>query len=1020
MLGHLRDPLLLASENGRILAANVASAEALGTTVEALRGAALDAYSPDPAAVSEELRRSPASSRFALRARDGRRFNCDASSLAPDLLLLRLSGGPEAGPRGRAFFEAISRFQAITSGDGRAGDEVSRSLLIEGMAGVGASAGGLFMLDEARANLELMVQVHYPEPLADRYRLLPLAANVPLVDTVKTMAPVFLGSLADFSTHYPDYARAHPEIAANGFASVPLVREGRCLGGIALGFPGAKSFTSEERDYLMALAAQCSEVLGRAQRQEADRAARRLAERASLRLQGLHAFTGALAQSITPAQTAEAVVDMGMATTSAQWGALWLLSSDGATVELFRSAGDGGPWAEEVLPIPVDRRCGLPVLDALRDGVAVWIESRNQLEERYPELSATLCRAGGGSLACLPLFARGRPIGAVIYGFDGVHRFLEDERAFLQVISWYSAQAVDRARQYAAEKDAKEQAEANQRRSAFIADVGMLLASSLDYSNILSEVALAAVPRFADWCVLELVDQRLRGTPPVAHHTDPAKVPLVLEMNSRFRKLSNFGHGIMAVMRSGISQRHGSLPLEVIEAHVSGDQTLLALVLEFGRGSSLVVPISARGQVLGVMVLSRVNPAHLFDDQDLATADELGRRLGLAVDNARLYQEARDADRLKDEFLAMLSHELRNPLAPIVMNLELMDLTGEQQFASERAVISRHVRHLVKLIDDLLDVARTTRGKIRLVKERCELASIIAAAVEMAGPLIAQRRHRVVSSWPERGLEVIADQVRLAQAIANLLTNAATYTEPGGAITIGVTADGTEAVVSVRDSGVGIAPDLLPRIFDFFVQGRSTPDRAHGGLGIGLTVVKSVVTLHGGTVSAHSAGVGHGSEFVVRVPLAGSSVAGRAASAEDPRSPAVARCRVLAVDDNHDAAESLGRALEALGCSVLVVHDGPSALASFAAFEPQFVLLDIGLPGMDGYELARRLRDAGLHPSTRIVAITGYGQPSDRARSLEAGFADHVVKPVTLQDLRRVLAGHRDPAAARSAVSSGS
>jgi signal transduction histidine kinase/ActR/RegA family two-component response regulator len=1020
MLGHLRDPLLLASANGRILAANVASAEALGTSVEALRGAALAAYSPDPAAVTEELHRSPASIQFPLRARDGRRFTCDASSLAPDVLLLRLSGGPEAGPRARALFEAISRFQTITSGDGRAGEEIYRALLIEAVAGVGAEAAGVYMLDEAGANLELVAQVHFPEPLADRYRLMPLAANVPLVDTVKTMAPVFLSSLADYVTHYPDYARAHPVIAGKGFASLPLVLEGRCLGGIAIGFPATKSFTSEERDYLMALAAQCSDVLGRAQRREAEQASRRLAERASQRLDGLHAFTGALAQSITPAQTAEAVVDMGMATTAAQWGALWLLSPDGASVELFRSAGDGSPSSEDVRRIPIDRPSRLPILDALRDGVAVWIESRNQLEERYPELSASLSRAGDGSLACLPLFARGRPIGGVTYGFDGIHRFLEDERAFLQVISWYSAQAVDRAGQYAAEKEAKEQAEDNQRRSAFIADVGMLLGSSLDYSNILSEVALAAVPRFADWCVLELVDQRLRGTPPVAHHADRSKVPLVVEMRRRMRELRDFDHGITAVMRSGVSQRHAPLPLEVVERHVGDDQTLLALVREFGTGSSLVVPISARGEVLGVMLLSRVNPAHLFDDQDLATAEELGRRIGLAVDNARLYQEAREADRLKDEFLAMLSHELRNPLAPIVITLELMDLTGDQQFAAERAVISRHVRHLVKLIDDLLDVARATRGKIQLVKERCELAAIIAAALEMAGPLIAQRRHRLASSWPERGLEVIGDQARLTQAIANLLTNAAKYTEPGGAITVGVTADGSEAVVRVGDSGVGIAPELLPRIFDLFVQGMSTPDRAHGGLGIGLTVVRSVVTLHGGTVSAHSAGLGHGSEFIIRLPLAESGVAGRAASVDDGGSPAVRRFRVLAVDDNHDAAASLGRALEALGCSALVVHDGPSALASVAAFEPQLILLDIGLPGMDGYELARRLREAGLHPSSRIVAITGYGQPSDRARSREAGFDDHVVKPVTLHNLRRVLAGHRDPTAATSAVSSAS
>jgi CheY-like chemotaxis protein len=274
----------------------------------------------------------------------------------------------------------------------------------------------------------------------------------------------------------------------------------------------------------------------------------------------------------------------------------------------------------------------------------------------------------------------------------------------------------------------------------------------------------------------------------------------------------------------------------------------------------------------------------------------------------------------------------------------------------------------------------------------------------MAGPLIEQRSHRLVMSSSGSRLEVIADPARLIHAVANLLTNAAKYTEPGGTITVNTTSDGNDAVVSVRDSGPGMAPELIPRIFEPFVQGPSTLDRSQGGLGIGLTIVKNVVALHGGTVSAHSAGVGQGSEFVIRVPHIQPRVAPpTAASSGDGRSPAGDGCRVLAVDDNHDAAALIGRALEGLGCSVLVVHDGPSALASVAAFQPQLVLLDIGLPGMDGYTLARRLRESGLDPSPRIVAVTGYGQPSDRARSDEAGFDDHIVKPLTLETLNRVL-----------------
>ena len=423
-----------------------------------------------------------------------------------------------------------------------------------------------------------------------------------------------------------------------------------------------------------------------------------------------------------------------------------------------------------------------------------------------------------------------------------------------------------------------------------------------------------------------------------------------------------------------------------------------------GVASTMVVPVSARGRVAGVILLSRTDPAHPFDDQDLAMVEELGRRIGLAVDNARLYQEARDADRMKDEFLAMLSHELRNPLAPIVTTLDLLDRSGETSLAPERALISRHVLHLVRLIDDLLDVARTTRGKVQLVKERCELASIVAAAIEMASPLLDQRGHRLVVSTPEHDLQVIVDRTRLTQATANLLNNAAKYTEPGGAITVSASAEGTDAVIRVRDSGAGIAPELLPRIFDPFVQATSALDRSQGGLGVGLTVEKTVVDLHGGTLSAHSRGFGEGSEFVVRLPRAEAAVAvPNAAPSNRPKAPAGDRRRVLAVDDNHDAAEMLGRALEALGYSARFVYDGASALATAASFQPHIVLLDIGLPGIDGYEVARRLRELRLDRPPRIIAVTGYGQPADRARAQEAGFDDHVVKPMTLEVLQRVL-----------------
>jgi CheY-like chemotaxis protein len=323
-------------------------------------------------------------------------------------------------------------------------------------------------------------------------------------------------------------------------------------------------------------------------------------------------------------------------------------------------------------------------------------------------------------------------------------------------------------------------------------------------------------------------------------------------------------------------------------------------------------------------------------------------------------------------------------------------------FGRERELIARHVRHLVRLVDDLLDVSRIIRGKVQLERVRCRVSEVILEAVEMASPLLVERAHELTLP-PDQGLEISADRVRVAQAIANLLVNAAKYTEPGGSITVDVRVDGHEAVIGVRDSGNGISPEVLPKIFDLFVQGASSLDRAHGGMGIGLTVVRRVVELHGGSVSARSEGLGRGSEFAIRLPLAREEVSEPAAATPASDRPKGTLLRALVVDDNEDAADLMGEALRLLGCSVQVAHNGASALEAWSAVQADLVLLDIGLPDIDGYELARRLRRSHDGGSTRIVAITGYGQESDRLRSQEAGFSEHLVKPVDLEDLKGVL-----------------
>ncbi len=372
------------------------------------------------------------------------------------------------------------------------------------------------------------------------------------------------------------------------------------------------------------------------------------------------------------------------------------------------------------------------------------------------------------------------------------------------------------------------------------------------------------------------------------------------------------------------------------------------------------------------------------------------------LDDLRLAAES--ANRAKDEFLAMLGHELRNPLSPILTALQLMKLRGDTSGERERVVIERQVRHLTRLIDDLLDVQRIAQGKIELRTEVMELADVVAKALELTAPLFEERAHRVTVEVPAEGLRVEGDPTRLAQVVSNLLSNAAKYTDRGGLVTVHAHADDDAVVLTVTDTGIGVSPDIAPRLFELFVQGRQQRDRPAGGLGLGLAIVRNLVEQHGGTVSVRSDGPGHGSEFAVRLPRVA-----RLASAKTPsgvRPPArqgVAR-RVLVVDDNEDAAVSLAELLEARGHTTCVAYDGPSAISVAADFRPDLGVLDIGLPVMDGYELAGRLRELPALAGITLVALTGYGQDMDRERSKAAGFRAHLVKPVDLRAIDEALA----------------
>jgi CheY-like chemotaxis protein len=375
-------------------------------------------------------------------------------------------------------------------------------------------------------------------------------------------------------------------------------------------------------------------------------------------------------------------------------------------------------------------------------------------------------------------------------------------------------------------------------------------------------------------------------------------------------------------------------------------------------------------------------------------------------------EDLREADRRKDEFLATLAHELRNPLAPIRNSLHIFRLAGVQDPTVLRVtdMMERQVGHMVRMVDDLLEVSRISRGKIELRKERVELASVLRNAVDTSLPLIEAARHKLQVIVPDGPLMMDADPVRLAQVFANLLNNAAKYTLEGGEITVRVYTEGGMAVVCVKDNGEGIPPQMLNRVFNMFTQ-VDTGSRAQGGLGIGLTLARTLVHLHGGTIEAKSQGKGTGCEFAVRLPLAAEERT--VAEAPKPLQPGqpLQLQRVLVVDDNADAADSLGMLLQFLGAEVMVVHDGKAALEAMKTFCPAVVLLDLGMPGMNGLEVARRMREDPACRETTLVALTGWGQREDRRRTHEAGFDYHLVKPADMSTLQSILTLREDDAA---------
>ena len=536
------------------------------------------------------------------------------------------------------------------------------------------------------------------------------------------------------------------------------------------------------------------------------------------------------------------------------------------------------------------------------------------------------------------------------------------------------------------ERTRREAAEESNRRLEFLAKAGSILGRSLDFDATVTDMAKLVVPFLADQAVVA-VPQPGGSLRMITARSDPLGA-IIAEKND-LRSLPPELASVIQRVSAGTSCETICQP----GSHTDSSVT-----------TALIQALAPRGQTLAVLALVMTTSGRHFGSGEMAMARALAGRAETALDNARLYQDVQQADRQKNEFLSMLAHELRNQLAPIRSGVEVLRLldSGDENLAMTRDIIERQVAHLVRLVDDLLDVSRITQGKIRLQCEQVDLGNIVASAVEISRPLIEARRHQLTVSLPPKPITLTADPIRLAQILSNLLNNAGKYTEQGGHIWLSVALEGADAVFRVRDTGIGIPSEMLSKIFDLFTQADRALDRSQGGLGIGLTLVRYLVEMHGGSVEARSDGPGFGSEFTVRIPAISDQQI-ESTTDQSCDSPRETINRILIVDDNIDAADSLGILLRFRGNHVELAYDGHSAIETAKRLRPEVVLLDIGLPGMDGYEVAKLLRSDSDFHNTLIVAVTGYGQEEDRQHALAAGFNCHLTKPVNIVELNRML-----------------
>lgn len=781
--------------------------------------------------------------------------------------------------------ERSDRLQAVTASLAEAftPKEILQAVLREGMNGLGIKAGLLATLTDDGDHLEIIEHTGYPANFMDAWQKFPLSKETPLTRAVREKNPVWVETVADQNilTKYPFLKEATNLSNSKALVAIPLTLERQTVGVLGLSFNEPRYFDDDDKAFMVTLGRQCAQALERAKFYQAERESRRAAERIAEQTARLQAITRAFSEALTPEQVLQIVAQEGLKVVGALSCAVYLLDNQAEPpiLELAESAGlseeikEG--WGRFLLNDPT---IGAEVV---RTAQPLFINSLATLAQRYnyTERVYEVLR-GHAAFAGLPMLVRGQLIGTIGFTFSQEQKFLADEQNFLQALVNACAQALERARLYKSESQARRETERGRQRLAFLAEAGRLLASSLDYEETLNSLVRLVVPSLADWCNIDVLEKdftKLSLTRPVIAHADPAKEALVLELRQRFALQDEDDTGAIQVMRAGKPLFRPIITPEMLENEIENPEQR-RLMQQVGFHSFLCVPLIAREQVLGAMTLVlAAESGKFYSLADVLLAEEIAQRAANAIDNARLYLQAREAIKMRDEFLSVAAHELKTPITSlkgysqlVIRQLNRQGELDTQRVARALDVINVQSDKLSYLVSQLLDISRLEAGRMQLESKVTNLNDLVENIANSLRPSLSEK-HQLTLRAPETVMANL-DPLRIEQVVTNLLSNAIKYSPEGGPIEIEIscldsmTTEGAiskVAQISVSDRGIGIAPEFRTQLFERFYQGH--PNNVTRGMGLGLYISQQIIQLHNGTITAEFPEQG-GTCFIVQIP----------------------------------------------------------------------------------------------------------------------------------------------------------